>query len=747
MSPRFSVLVVLALMGSFSAAQYVSLEGRKFMLDGEEFYPRVMNYGLQFATNVDSSNVPGDIFISPEGGYDRDVNGFFECNSFGTCNVQTLAHFEKIASMGFNAIRLVNVLPTAYRDSSGTDHYRLSVYPTLAWHPNYPVDLDVTTFEDSMTLRLFSLIETALDLADSAGLKVILLTGTEVRPLGPGMPGAIEYTEHDAELYADYLGHLATALQGHPALLAYDLMNEPAYRPNRFNSYSKATACEWSTLWYDAIKVEDPNHLVTLGGANLGDLNGWDPGVMKLDFYSPHIYPQPLFIDSYNLSNAQKRYDAELYWLAKACPMPWLIGETGFTADDDTTDLHSHVGWTLLRPEPEYHRMPWMNGNEHEQTVFAKHSMDQVRAFQGSGYSWWGFQNGGIPMESAIAQNNPGIYSINFVAVLKYGDGVNPWFNKEVVDSCLVSYVLPPASDTLPDPPQNYYEWLGSTGDVMYEGHLQDQFANPIPDAIARLLWRYDGLGQDDSYIYEYKPTDAEGDVVFRKPPPVAGFTGPAKSELQVTATGGKVLTFPGFSYPSSVQIDRQAMLFGAQVVDATVPIGAERDYRAWSQIEVSDWTVQGNGGTGGTVDLRARQWIHLASDCHIQHGSEVHIHTEPVFPNCGADMYRGLEVPQDRSNSPMHTLVANSGQIRLQFLDPDPAVQLFPNPCNEFFHISSNRDGVCALLDARGSILETWAVKSGAPVHSVAGLSPGTYFVRFTATDFTQTIPFTKLP
>lgn len=746
---RMAFLIGSSVLVASASAQFVTLEGRTFMLEGEEFYPRVMNYGLQLTTSVDQSQVAADIYITPEGGYDRDTTSFFECTSPGDCLGQIQAHFEKIVSMGFNTVRLVNIAPFAYRDSSGTDFYRLQVYPNFRWHPDYTTELDVATFADSMSVRLFTLIRDVLDEAELAGLKVILLTGTEVRPTGPGMPGHIAYTQHDAELYADYLEHLAAALQDHPALLAYDLMNEPAWRPNDFNGYGKATACDWTSLWYDRIKQADPDHLVTLGGMGIGDLHGWDMGVMKLDFYSPHVYPQPLFIDDYDLANAQKRYDAELYWLAKASPMPWLIGETGFTADDDTTCKQNEPGWTLLTADPLYHRMPWMNGSEHDQAVFAKRSMDQVRAFQGSGYAWWGFQNGLSPRESAIQENDPGRYSINFLAVLGYGDGVDPWRNKKVVDSCLVSYVLPPAPATLPEPPEHYYNWLGATGDVTYTAHVQDQHGVPIPDALARMDWKYNGIGNiHDEAVFEFKPADETGYVVFRKPPSVPSYSAPTMNALQVTITGAEVKQFSGPFFPSTIQLEREELAFEEHVANKAVDLNGTVDERAWVGIELEDWTVEGNGSTGGMAEVHAREWIHLTGESHLQAGSTVHLHLEPVFADCDAETYRSTVVPSPTpTQATLAPIALPQDRIQLQFLLPDLRVEVFPNPYTGSFNLSTSQDGVCTLLDARGVVLETWPVRAGTSFHSTPGLAPGLYFFRFTAGDQVRTLPLTQLP
>ena len=85
---------------------FVTLEGRKFMLNGAEFYPRVMNYSLTTTSNVLNSTNPSDIYCSPDFVYDKNVQSIPECNDQPSCNWQLQAHFAKIISMGFNTIRI-----------------------------------------------------------------------------------------------------------------------------------------------------------------------------------------------------------------------------------------------------------------------------------------------------------------------------------------------------------------------------------------------------------------------------------------------------------------------------------------------------------------------------------------------------------------------------------------------------------------------------------------------------------------
>ncbi|MBK7083929.1 MAG: cellulase family glycosylhydrolase [Flavobacteriales bacterium] len=75
----------------------------------------------------------------------------------------------------------------------------------------------------------------------------------------------------------------------HPALMAYDLYNEPAYFD--YTDHTKQWICEKVASVYDELKAADPNHLITVGGISVVEVFEWDPTILKLDFWSPHLYP------------------------------------------------------------------------------------------------------------------------------------------------------------------------------------------------------------------------------------------------------------------------------------------------------------------------------------------------------------------------------------------------------------------------------------------------------------------------
>lgn len=101
---RSIVFLFSMFCGGLGHAQYITLQGRTFMLNGQEFYPRVLNYRCQLGSDQNGTTAASHVYCSPLGDYDRSVLNEMECDSWPSCNVQLQQHFAKIASMGFNTV-------------------------------------------------------------------------------------------------------------------------------------------------------------------------------------------------------------------------------------------------------------------------------------------------------------------------------------------------------------------------------------------------------------------------------------------------------------------------------------------------------------------------------------------------------------------------------------------------------------------------------------------------------------------
>ncbi|MCR4829656.1 MAG: carboxypeptidase-like regulatory domain-containing protein [Bacteroidales bacterium] len=259
------------------AAGYVGLADDHFVLDGEEWFPRMLNY---------KAFIEGDRVVPAPYYTGNDVR----------------EHFDTIAAWGFNAVR---------------------------------VCLDVMGEGDSTAM--FSATRRMVQQADSAGLHVMLLIKTPFDPYWQS------YTK-------GLLRHLADM----PALWAYDFMNEPLYF-DPVADRDKMDAVRLVEEWRHWVRIYAPHQLFTVATAEPIEVFEWDPSMLPVDFIEMHTY-HPL------------RVLSEMWWYSHYCGKPWMVGETGLPADNDSVPY----GWQL---------------DFMAETYFAAVSLGAI------GYGWWEFQD------------------------------------------------------------------------------------------------------------------------------------------------------------------------------------------------------------------------------------------------------------------------------------------------------------------------------------------------------------------
>ena len=265
---------------------YVGLQDGHFVLDGECWFPKMLNY---------KAFIDGDHVIPAPYYTGTDLR----------------EHFDTIASWGFNAVR---------------------------------VCLDVMSEGDSAAK--FEATRRMVQTADSAGLKVMLLIKTPFEPYWQS------YTK-------GLLRHLADL----PALWAYDFFNEPLYfdpEPNR----DKMDAVRLASEWRHWVRTYAPHQLFTIATAEPIEVFEWDPSILPTDFVEMHTY-HPL------------RVYSEMLWYSRYCGKPWMVGETGLPADNDSVPY----GWQLAFMDQTYVR---------------------AKELGAAGYGWWEFQDhpGGVNFEA-----------------------------------------------------------------------------------------------------------------------------------------------------------------------------------------------------------------------------------------------------------------------------------------------------------------------------------------------------------
>ena len=354
---------------------FVYLEDDVFKINDTVFFPLMLNY------KVDMRNADDAVVLSSPMYYEN--GGIYESNTKEEILQQFSNHLELMSELGFNTVRLC--IDVVLKDKAGT------YYPSS--------DGRISLTED--TEKILDGIADALDIAESHGLKVMLL-------LKPPFEKEVEtFTIEMLKRFSD-----------NPTIFAYDFMNEPLYfdtEPNR----TKKDAVKIVSEWRDTVKKYAPNHLFTIGFSEPIEVFEWDPSMLPVDFVQIHTY-HPLRIPS------------EIWWYSKYCNKPWIIGETALPADNDSISY-----------EEQYH--------------FAEEVYQYVIDCGGIGFGWWEFQDH-INKDMNFEANYTGL--LNHEGVTKTKSG-----NKIIGTLKPAAYQFKEFSKLKaqgPKPrPQNYYNMLG----------------------------------------------------------------------------------------------------------------------------------------------------------------------------------------------------------------------------------------------------------------------------------------------
>ena len=357
-------------------AGYVGLQDGHFVLDGEVWFPQMLNYKAEIRRVGDSLEV-------------------VPASYYHGSSIET--HFDTIASWGFNAIRLCLDVLDCDMDSSA----------------------------------MFRATRRVIQKADSAGLHVMLLTKTPFEPYWQS------YTQ-------GLLRHLADL----PALWAYDFFNEPLYfdpEPER----DKMDAACLVAQWRHWVRQYAPHQLFTIATAEPIEVFEWDPALLPVDFVEMHTY-HPL------------RVLPEMWWYRRFCGKPWMVGETGLPADNDSVPYE------------------W-------QAMFFSETFYYANIFGAIGYGWWEFQDNpkGVNFEAQYT----GLCDSNGIRK-PAADALKNWY---CFDVCL--------DDTFY--PVNYFNMLAYSN-ICLTGKVVDEEGKPVEGAVIR-GWNEDWSVGMNSY------TDREG--------------------------------------------------------------------------------------------------------------------------------------------------------------------------------------------------------------------------------------------
>ncbi|HXB42359.1 MAG TPA: cellulase family glycosylhydrolase [Bacteroidia bacterium] len=718
---RFSFFAIVFVAGLTSAfAQYFTLQGNTFMLNGSAFYPVTCGYTYEIAYDSASPNTP---YLTPSHGYGKGsamtVSGWpnpnwdFDCDGSPACSTQIVQDMKKIKSMGFNSIRtnfgviksdtlFIGVNGFVLKPAENT-HPGPTNIPANYIYINPPYNSSNTTLVNKV-LPFYDLI---LQTAQQAGLYVFLDIGY----------GHIGNTASDATDYANFLSYFAARYSTNTTLAAYVMLEEPASEITNPN-IRKIDVCNYTKQWYDAIKAADANHLISISGYGAGDVYEWDPGIMKMDFYSPHIYP---FFRDYETSGAyptgydfQKGYNrvlGNLIWLNHNCPVPWLIGETSFSSIDDSGTPTSGLG--PLSP-------PYDDGSFQEQSNYATNLLNDVRNSGGIGFTWWAYQeNWDVPL-----QNLGDGYGL-----LKHGAMCLPCstiLNHDPVEKQVVQAfrnypnpapppgTQPTLSSTNYTDPFNFYFYTPSSPYV-YTGTVIDaNTSQPIKDAI---IFGFTHWASDPQY-----PTTANSFTVAELPYTFSDVNGnftlyvyhpgtyvdnstASKScyvnNIAITAigaekynTGWSTTTLPANSL-GTISLHRSSLTNTSGGFNTTISnqtISGTQNYSASNSLTINNTSEQ----NGSTASFTAKDFLHIVpgttASSSIQ-GSNVHFYISQVFEDCNDfASYTQREISSNSSPSVLsgEELELQKKDIEIDFRPNKQYAYLTvkPNPNNGIFVI-----------------------------------------------------------
>lgn len=749
MRTKFIAIALLTSVNLFGQTQsvFVTLTNGEFRLDGEPFYPIVMNYPVEVKT------LNGNRFVGPAGGEHQSYLG--NCQNAQECAYEIESDMSKIKDMGFNTIRIALRLRywvPAHPDSPSLSDYHYQVpceldngqYEGFAfeaygqgewWYRDYQKMLPPYDMTDPGSAEYYGYIFSLLGIAQQVGLKVILIACNAPR-LWHNPPAA-------DNPYPLYLAQLATVLQGHEALMAYDLYNEPNLFWGEFwqgndphpcwpippgthflgthpdpQNWNKQNFCEYTSFWYDALKANDPNHLVTIGPNQNESILNWDPLILKVDFISIHIYPVGDEGEGYQAGPTYERYKGWLHWYHKHCSKPWIIGETGFSGVD---------GRTVDAVPSDY-----VYGDQAQQAEFAYNSMRDMWNCGGSGYSWWAYRDG----DGANAPNAPGSTPYYWGLISAFSDENDPASEKPAAQVFRNYKPYLEARQGCPQPDNYYNPFNRPSNDFEVTMQLLDQNGVPVQDAyIDARDWVPDISAPNEAYfeVANYTFTNEVGQ--FSLTPAPDGPNGPTKvAKIRYSAQGGEKrdLFNPNGTFPSVAVLRRVGHAMHSDFVGESIIPASVTGHRTLSIAAILV-------GPNTTTEFKAAESVHVIDLFHAQTGSDVHIWCDPTPLDC-AEFDEIPDFVGRLDGGPLADDQANSEPIILRFILPSSAMKVYPNPSTARFNITvppcvepTEAQNWISVLDPMGRSVQSFSAPGFEFILDLNGQADGVFHLTVT--------------
>ncbi len=552
-------------------------------------------------------------------------------------------------------------------------------------------------------------MQDVLDAAGETGLKVLFDVGNS----------SLARSDETIEDYSNFLQAFAYHFKEDTNLMAYVIFEEPSNTDVDWN-HTKAEVCEFTSTWYESIRSVDPNHLITMGVGDVEDVWEWDPAVIKADFLCPHPYPHTYEWENYAFQPMYQRMLGRLVWLKRNCPMPWMIGEFGFSALDDNYVKDSNENWIRV----EY-SAPAVDGTLEDQQEFAEHSLMDVINCGGSGYTWW------QALEPWWDPHQDGYGLLRHDSYTTISPPVTVPVEKPALHE-FEDFPMPPPKPVPIQEPTNFTNPFNGTYQSI-SGHVQDEENQPVKDAVV-LLWDWDD--PEAGYLFFYGFTGTNGNYLLGHPCNNTGNSPPYFSQILISAVG---YSSSGYvSYPSSVYNTTltKHLDYSRSIEGETVSLLEQDDFSAISSVIIQgDLTlVEGNGISGGELTVKARNEITVLPGFEAQKGSSVHLLTGPFLFDCET-------WPVTLNKQPTIISTINDLEekvIQLKFEIPgNQGISVFPNPCKDQVTIEwqeNHREGVfktVEIQDQVGQVVQIFTTIKKKLVLDVSFLPDGFYVLK----------------
>ncbi len=641
------------------SSSFVSLSGKQFKLEGLNYFPLTLNYRVDIVRNNQ-----GYEFVSPHHSYDSS-NDYEITDGSGVLNEQDcfnqlLIDFQLIRDMGFNSVRI------------GGLEFEMNSLSNQPVYTSYDVNFNEqkSSIQAPYT-KIFYFIQKVLEAAELKNLKVELLCG------GKGVTNP-----STGYLYNNYLQALATNFSNNNTLFAYDFFNEPLYFEHSLSS--KGEVCAIVKSWNDIMKSSAPLQLTTVGLATSLEVLKWDPGFLDLDFLSFHIYPETNPSDGNPFLNAIDRVKSEIKWISETSLLPWVIGETGFTANSNDWD-NSDMG-TLQ-----------------DQKNYAEQTLEFARDCGSSGYSWWQFQD--------VWWNNIddyfGLLGHDNLAkpVVTAFTGFNP-------------FTLGP----IPGYPSNYFNPYGHSG-YSISGYVRNSSSQPIKNALL--------IGKNNAYNILAKTfTDGNGHYVLYSDTPI--------DILYASACRSSSLIKYNASNTSSLDIVLNQFQPNDILNLTNINVTGSISNQANKNVQVSNFIVNANASSV----INSSGIILLKSGFQAKKNSYFHGYISINYPDCG-DISNNFDQALLASRlQPSGPFVSNveapshshepSNENQKILVDNKNILSIYPNPNNGKFIIESSNEKISRIeiLNSLGQGVYFNKNLSSTYRIDISGRPPGIYLV-----------------